>query len=147
VTSESVEPGRPPVRASDGDRQRVADLLREHTTAGRLTMEEYEQRVDVAYAARTVAELRPLLVDLPVPLDDVLPLATALPPPAPAGPGWSKPPAQASGPRWTMLLVAVALLVGFVLLMTRGFFFWPLLIGGFFVFGGGRHRHRHHHRW
>lgn len=146
MTSESVDPSRPPVRASDGDRQRVADLLREHTTAGRLTMEEYEQRVDSAFAAKTIAELRPLLADLPVPLDDVLPLATALPPAAPVGQGWSKPPAQASGPRWTMLLLAVALLVGFVLLMTRGFFFWPLLIGGFFVFGGGRHRHRHHHR-
>ena len=53
------------MRASDAERERTATALREHTAAGRLTPEELSDRLDVAYTARTVAELDALLDDLP----------------------------------------------------------------------------------
>ena len=45
------------LRASDAERERTATLLREHSAAGRLTPEELDERLDAAYAARTVGEL------------------------------------------------------------------------------------------
>lgn len=53
------------LRASDADRERVATALRNHTGAGRLTLDELDQRVAAAYAARTLEDLDPLLADLP----------------------------------------------------------------------------------
>jgi hypothetical protein len=55
----------PNVRASDADRDRTASLLREHHAAGRLTSEEFSDRLDRAFAARTVGEIDGLLKDLP----------------------------------------------------------------------------------
>lgn len=55
----------PELRAGDADRERVAARLREHLVAGRLTLDEFSQRVDAAYAARTFAELEALTRDLP----------------------------------------------------------------------------------
>jgi hypothetical protein len=52
-------------RASDADRERAAQDIREHYAAGRLTEEEMTERVTDAYAARTIGDLRGLLVDLP----------------------------------------------------------------------------------
>ena len=53
------------VRASDADRERVADRLRDHTVAGRLTTEELDERSGRAFAARTRDQLDALLADLP----------------------------------------------------------------------------------
>lgn len=53
------------LRASDKDREAVITLLNEHTAAGRLTLEEFEQRVSAAYDAKLVADLDGLLADLP----------------------------------------------------------------------------------
>ena len=58
-------PGDPRIRASDADRDRVAALLREHHAAGRLTAEEFHDRMDRALEARTLGELDELLTDLP----------------------------------------------------------------------------------
>jgi hypothetical protein len=55
----------PSVRASDADRERVADQLRDHAGAGRLTPDELAERLDIVYAARTVGELEAVLHDLP----------------------------------------------------------------------------------
>ena len=55
----------PKIRASDADRDRTAALLREHHAAGRLTAEEFNERLDKAYAAKTMGELDQLLADLP----------------------------------------------------------------------------------
>ena len=55
----------PRIRASDADRDRTAALLREHHAAGRLTAEEFNERLDKAYAAKTLGELDQLLSDLP----------------------------------------------------------------------------------
>lgn len=53
------------LRASDDERHRVADLLGEHASAGRITLGELEERVGRAYAATTRAELAELTRDLP----------------------------------------------------------------------------------
>ncbi len=58
-------PSNPKIRASDSDRDRTAALLREHHAAGRLTAEEFHERLDQAYAAKTLGELDELLSDLP----------------------------------------------------------------------------------
>ena len=58
-------PADPRIRASDEDRDRVAAMLREHHAVGRLTVEEFNERLDKAYAATTMGELDELLADLP----------------------------------------------------------------------------------
>jgi hypothetical protein len=55
----------PDLRASDADRERVVELLRDHAAAGRLTTEELEERIDAAFAATTGGDLDALLADLP----------------------------------------------------------------------------------
>ena len=58
VSSESI-------RASDRERDRVVEFLKEQTAQGRLTLEELEARSGVAYAAKTRLELQQLTQDLP----------------------------------------------------------------------------------
>ncbi|MFC4493495.1 DUF1707 domain-containing protein [Streptomyces ovatisporus] len=53
------------VRASDADRDRVADILREALAEGRLDAAEHSDRIDGVYAAKTLGELEPLVRDLP----------------------------------------------------------------------------------
>ncbi|MFI0979653.1 DUF1707 domain-containing protein [Streptomyces sp. NPDC021093] len=55
------------LRASDADRDRAADILREAVAEGRLDAEEHGERIDAVYRAKTQAELEPLVSDLPVP--------------------------------------------------------------------------------
>ncbi|MET7735134.1 DUF1707 domain-containing protein [Streptomyces sp. NPDC005402] len=56
----------PELRASDADRERVAEVLRDALAEGRLDMEEFEERLDATYKARTYGELAPITRDLPV---------------------------------------------------------------------------------
>jgi hypothetical protein len=59
------------MRASDEDRERVVAVLQRHTAAGRLSLDEFAERVDVACAARTLGELAVVTRDLPpVPADE-----------------------------------------------------------------------------
>ncbi|HET6211590.1 MAG TPA: DUF1707 domain-containing protein [Micromonosporaceae bacterium] len=53
------------MRASDDDRQRIIAALQRHTAAGRLSLEEFSDRVGDVYAARTLGELAGVLHDLP----------------------------------------------------------------------------------
>ncbi|MHB8645988.1 MAG: DUF1707 SHOCT-like domain-containing protein [Thermomicrobiales bacterium] len=55
------------MRASDADREATATLLRRHYTEGRLDAQEYDERIDRCYAAKTVGELDDLFGDLPRP--------------------------------------------------------------------------------
>lgn len=55
----------PAVRASDAEREQVVAELREHAAQGRLTLEEFSQRVDEAYEAKTLAELDAVRRELP----------------------------------------------------------------------------------
>jgi hypothetical protein len=53
-------------RASDSERERVVDRLRAAATAGRLTVDELDERTALAYGAVTRGELAELVDDLPV---------------------------------------------------------------------------------
>ena len=53
-------------RISDADRERVAEVLRKAAGDGRLDIEELEERLESAYAAKTYGELVPITQDLPV---------------------------------------------------------------------------------
>ena len=57
--------GREGMRAGDGDRQQVADRLKTALDEGRLNLDEYDERLQRAYAARTYGDLDGLLDDLP----------------------------------------------------------------------------------
>lgn len=54
------------IRASDVDREAVVATLREAYTAGRLTLDEFDERMAAAYAGKTWGDLRELTVDLPI---------------------------------------------------------------------------------
>lgn len=62
----SAEPDRV-IRASDADRDRIADILRDALAEGRIDAEEHSERIDAVYRAKTVGELEPLVRDLPAP--------------------------------------------------------------------------------
>jgi DUF1707 SHOCT-like domain len=53
------------LRASDDDRDRLVEQLQRHAVAGRLSMDEYAERVDRVLGARTHAELAAVMHDLP----------------------------------------------------------------------------------
>jgi Domain of unknown function (DUF1707) len=72
----------PHLRAADTDRAAVADALGRAMSAGRLSVEEYDDRLARAYAARTYGELTPLTADLP---DQPHPVVHVPPAPAPTG--------------------------------------------------------------
>jgi hypothetical protein len=74
-------------RASDSEREAVVARLRHAAGEGRLTVEELDERIDAAYAAKTRAELEPLTADLP---DSPMPTATTVMPPE------GGPPARAT---------------------------------------------------
>jgi hypothetical protein len=118
------------LRASDADRDHIASMLREGYSEGRLTIEEFQERLQQAYAARTHGELAVLIADLP---------ARPAPPPPPV-------PA-ASVPRdvywrrfneivlryvvWSLFLIGIWAATG-----RHGSFWpiWPIIIFGFFAF-------------
>jgi hypothetical protein len=53
------------IRASDRDREAVAETLREACAAGRLTLPEFTERMEQAFTSKTLGELRALTRDLP----------------------------------------------------------------------------------
>ncbi len=53
------------VRAADADRERTADQLRKGHVEGRLDLGEFQERLDLCYAAKTVGDLALLVRDLP----------------------------------------------------------------------------------
>jgi Domain of unknown function (DUF1707) len=57
---------RSTLRVSDEDRERIANDLREHMVAGRLSQDEFEERLDLAYKAKTQADVDALRSDLPM---------------------------------------------------------------------------------
>lgn len=94
------------MRASDADREHVADVLRQAASDGRLSLTELEDRIEALYAAKTYADFEPVVRDLPgdLPLPPAaMPLARrADAAPSPAGrvggtPGMSRVKAVFSG--------------------------------------------------
>lgn len=74
-------PDQAHLRASDADRQRIADRLRRAVDEGRLTLHEYDERLAATYTARTYGELAEVIRDLP---PEEVP--DSLPSPAPSPP-------------------------------------------------------------
>jgi hypothetical protein len=111
------------LRASDADRERVAEVLREAAGDGRLTMDELDERLDAVYAAKTYAELEPITHDLPA-------SGSAAPPAvAPAAAG---DPARFGGEPTST--AAVAILGGF---SRKGDWTVPKEFNAFCFMGGG----------
>jgi Domain of unknown function (DUF1707)/Cell wall-active antibiotics response 4TMS YvqF len=62
--SDAPDPQLPELRASDSDREGTVEVLRGAASAGQLTVDELEERVSAAYAARTRRELEQLTADV-----------------------------------------------------------------------------------
>lgn len=60
-------PRGPELRIGDDEREAAVAALGEHYAAGRLTKEEYDERAERAWAAKTGSALMPLFADLPRP--------------------------------------------------------------------------------
>ena len=69
------------MRASSADRERAVDVLKAGFTEGRLTQEEYNDRMGRAYAARTYGDLAALTADLPAGPLPAWPVLAYQPPP------------------------------------------------------------------
>ena len=129
-------------RASNADRELVADRLRAALDEGRLTLAEYDERVGIAYGAITYADLNKLLTDLPT-HTGVLEIRPPSAPPAPAPAAKAVKPAKPRKRRrmplamsilWTIwggvtgINVAVWAIVEAT---TAGdTYFWPIWVGG-----------------
>lgn len=132
------------IRASDADRERVAAALREEMAVGRLTMEEFEDRLARTYAAKTWAQLRELTTDLPVDITfdgEVGKRAAAA---GPVGGPVGGPPAR--GFPWCAPFLLIPL-VGMGLAVARGAFgaLIPMAIIIWVVFGSVVRRPRRTH--
>jgi hypothetical protein len=66
----------PALRASDAERERAAELLRDAMTSGRLAVDELDERMQLVFAATTREELERLVDDVLVPAEDNHPLAS-----------------------------------------------------------------------
>jgi class 3 adenylate cyclase len=67
AVTESWEQEPSDIRVSDRDRDETLERLRHHVTEGRLTLDEFADRVDIVLASRTRADLVAVTSDLPVP--------------------------------------------------------------------------------
>jgi hypothetical protein len=77
MSSSPAVPDPRHLRASDADRERIANVLREAAGDGRLTMAELDERLDAVYAAKTYAELEPITHDLPATGEGYVPAASS----------------------------------------------------------------------
>lgn len=116
----------PSLRVSDAEREEVATLLRDHAAEGRLTPEELDERLELAFAARTRADLDALMTDLP-----------------------QKPPAPDHvAPLRTLSLAAGAMLLLVALVLATGAgLFLPIWVVGFFFIGQMRRSHMRGAHW
>jgi class 3 adenylate cyclase len=100
------------LRASDADRERVVESLREHYGAGRLSEEELSERVETVYGVRTKSELQALTADLPSP-------------PAP-GLGHRRSALEANVRTHLAIYVAVNVMLVGIWAASGGGYFWPV---------------------
>lgn len=75
--SDSPAPQPKPIRASDAERDTVAGRLRDAFAEGRLDPDEYQERLETLYNAKTQGELVPLTEDLPAPSEGSAPVPRA----------------------------------------------------------------------
>ena len=116
----------PHLRAADADRAAVAGVLGQHMSAGRLTLDEYDERLTRAYAARTFGELDELIADLPAHLPE--PARPTAPEPRPGAhaatwhPDWSSHAWQ-SWVRTSLIVLSIWALT--CLMNWELIYFWP----------------------
>jgi len=106
------------MRASSADRERAVDVLKAGFTEGRLTQDEYNDRMGRAYAARTYGDLTALTADLP---------AGALP--LPALPSWPVPAYQPPAAGTNSMAIA-SMVLGVAEFFTGGLTAIPAVICG-----------------
>ncbi|WP_445401357.1 DUF1707 SHOCT-like domain-containing protein [Streptomyces sp. LE64] len=123
--AEGVSPAR--LRASDADRDQVAERLREAVAEGRLDLEEFGERLEAAYEARTYGELELLTRDLPAVAAAPVSMVKSSAPGA--GPNW---PARIGGEPTSTF--GVAIMSGFD---RKGRWTAPRRFNALTVMGGG----------
>lgn len=106
------------LRASDAERDRTVTQLREHFSAGRISEQEFDERSDAAYAARTVGQLNELLTDLPA-----LPAAPPRPGHDPEREAARKRVLYKSGTAAITVLICVVIWAA-----TGAGYFWPIWV-------------------
>jgi len=128
----------PHLRAADSDRAAVADVLGRHMSAGRLTVDEFDERLTRVYAARTFGELDELTADLPA-VEPSRPPVPAHPQPAAPEPtggstvghwgGWDD--AHSSWRSWlSTSLIVIAIWATISLANWELLYFWPIWVIG-----------------
>jgi Domain of unknown function (DUF1707) len=119
---------RATLRASDADREQIAERLRKATGEGRLLAEELEERLESAFTARTYGELDAVVADLPG--------ATVRRRERP------RPPALSAVHVIALFILApviLSLMLAVAVIVATLFSAWGLLlIVGWFAFGHGR---------
>lgn len=120
------------LRASDADRDRAADTLRRNFAEGRLSAEEFDERLGAALAARTVGHLADLVEDLPQdPGGYALPVPVAGSTGSRAGrPSAGRPPARVPTAQIASYLAVSLLCVLIWLVAGRDAGFWPIWVIG-----------------
>lgn len=117
------------LRASDAEREEIAERLRHATAEGRLLPDELDERLGLALTARTHGELQELVADLP--------------PPRPARLR-SMPPSRIGAPALVaaiaIAMLVVILLVALAFLLTSVFIAWAFWIVVGWSFLGHRRR-------
>ncbi len=119
----------PELRASDADRERVAEVLRDALAEGRLDMGEFEERLDATYRARTYGELAPITRDLPAGAAAVTPRVPMTKDPAESGEWAGRITGGEGSSSW-----AVAVMSGF---QRKGRWTMPRRFNSFAFWGGG----------
>ncbi|MEU0549369.1 DUF1707 domain-containing protein [Micromonospora sp. NPDC005979] len=131
--------GRDGMRAADADREAVAERLRAALNEGRLDLHEYDERLQRAYAARTYAELDPLLSDLPPMSPPAQPALRAPSTVAQPSTGRLAPFAPGDTSRWLgdvwfpylKVLAIVVTIWGVTSLLSQELlYFWPAWVAG-----------------
>ena len=102
------------MRASSADRERAVDVLKAGFAEGRLTQDEYNDRMGRAYAARTYGDLAALTADLPAgPL-----------------PAWPVPAYQPPPPSGTNSMAIASMVLGVAEFFTGGLTAIPAVVCG-----------------
>ncbi|SOD95644.1 DUF1707 SHOCT-like domain-containing protein [Blastococcus haudaquaticus] len=123
----------PHLRAADADRAAVATVLGQHMSAGRLTVDEYDDRLSRVYGAKTYGELEEITADLPPTGLAARPAAAPVPAPAPAHVGshggWDADPH--SWRSWvTTSLIVLVIWAATSLASWQFLYFWPVWVIG-----------------
>ncbi|TML41221.1 MAG: DUF1707 domain-containing protein [Actinobacteria bacterium] len=107
------------LRASDVDRDRVADRVRQQCAEGHITLDELSEMLARTYASRTYGELDEIVRNLPVPVRT-----------APGAPAPSEPRLPGDGSLWWRIGLGPYLVINAMLIviwaLTGAGYFWPI---------------------